>query len=84
MVVFVGIDVLCVYVCGKYYYVDLLFVYGKLNYGSLGEWMLVCIMICILFECGGDDVFFLFGGKMVDILGYIDLCWVFIWVDCLN
>jgi len=79
-----GTDAPRVYVRGKHYYVDLLPAYGKLNYGSSGEWMLVCTMTRTLLERGGDDVSFLLGGKTVDTLGHIDLRRAFTRADCPN
>ena len=77
-----GTDPPRVYVRGKHYYVDLLPAYGKLNYGSSGERMLLCTMTRTLLERGGDDVTFLLSGKAVDTLGHIDLRRAFTRADC--
>lgn len=79
-----GTPVPRVYVRGLHYYVDFPAAYGKLNYGTSGERILLCSLTRTLLEKRGQDVTFLLDGKDIDTLGHLDLRDAFTRQDCLD
>ena len=73
-----------VYVRGVHYYVDLPPAYGKLNYGTSGERVLLCSLTRTLLEKRGQDVTFLLDSKNIDTLGHLDLRDAFTRQDCMD
>ena len=73
-----------IYVRGTHYYVDLPAAYGKLNYGTSGERVLLCSLTRTLLEKRGQDVTFLLDGKNIDTLGHLDLRDSFTRNDCMD
>ncbi|WP_167757906.1 GerMN domain-containing protein [Deinococcus fonticola] len=73
-----------IYVRGVHYYADLPAAYGKLNYGTSGERVLLCSLTRTLLDKRGDDVTFLLDGKNIDTLGHLDLRDAFTRQDCMD
>lgn len=73
-----------VYVRGLHYYVDFPAQYGKLNYGTSGERVLICSLTRTLLEKRGTDVTFLMDGQNIDTLGHLDLRDAYTRQDCLD
>lgn len=73
-----------IYVRGVHYYVDLPPAYGKLNYGTSGERVLLCSLTRTLLEKRGQDVTFMLDGKNIETLGHLDLRDAFTRNDCLD